>query len=274
MQEDEALDSGSGRKSGGNLDGPRDGNQGKKKVQGTAADEACMHLEVYHQEKWDSEVQRDETKAYSEDELMGVFEMEGRGDEPASPEAEQLRELATIPEVESPSRKSKRRVQSSDEHSLDRAVRIKATRNLDFSKEKGNIPKSPASSIHYSDEQVVHNMSSLGVSLGSNDNIVSSLVSHIKEIELGRLEVVENRDKISDIFDREEKEKMENEEVDKLILNSLCCEIMNEVMDLGNAYLKDCKITPKHKPSSSRENVRETGINQNKVVQDERDFLE
>jgi hypothetical protein len=28
--------------------------------------------------------------------------MEGRGDEPASPEAEQLRELAGIPEVESP----------------------------------------------------------------------------------------------------------------------------------------------------------------------------
>jgi hypothetical protein len=53
-------------------------------------------------------VQRDETESYSEDELMGVFEMEERGDEPASTEAEQLRELVTIPEVESPSRKSKR----------------------------------------------------------------------------------------------------------------------------------------------------------------------
>jgi hypothetical protein len=43
---------------------------------------------------------------------------------------------------------------------------------------------------------------------------------------------------------------MENEEVDKLITNSLCCEIMDEVMNLGNAYLKDCKITLKHKLSS------------------------
>jgi hypothetical protein len=92
---------------------------------------------------------------------------------------------------------------------------------LDFSKEKGNSPKSLASFIHYSDEQVVHNLSAVGVSLGSNDNIVSSSVSHIKEIGLGMLEGVSNRNIISDIFDREEKEEMENEEVDKLILNSL-----------------------------------------------------
>jgi hypothetical protein len=80
---------------------------------------------------------------------------------------------------------------------------------------------------------------------------VSSSVSHIKEIELGRLDGVSNRDIISDIFDREEKEEMENKKVDKLILNSLCCEIMDEMMDLGNAYPKNCKITPKPKPSSS-----------------------
>jgi hypothetical protein len=61
----------------------------------------------------------------------------------------------------------------------------------------------------------------------------------------------DSRDRISEIFDKEEKEEMENEEVDKLILNSLCCEIMDEVMDLGNAYLHDCKVTPKNKPSSS-----------------------
>jgi hypothetical protein len=111
-------------------------------VQNTAADENSMQMEVSHQEKWDSEVQRDETKAYSEDELIGVFQMEGRGDEPESTEVEQLRELVVIPEVESPSRKRKRWAQSGDDHSLDRATRIKAARNLDFSKEKGNRPKS------------------------------------------------------------------------------------------------------------------------------------
>jgi hypothetical protein len=47
---------------------------------------------------------------------------------------------------------------------------------------------------------------------------------------------------------REEKER---EEVDKLILNSLCNEMMDEVMDLGNAYPLDCNVTLRHKPSSS-----------------------
>jgi hypothetical protein len=72
--------------------------------------------------------------------------------------------------------------------------------------------------------------------LGKNNDIISALVSHIKEVELGRLEGQVNGDIISGIFDREEKEEKENEEVDKLILNPLCCEIMDEVMDLGNAY--------------------------------------
>jgi hypothetical protein len=49
---------------------------------------------------------------------------------------------------------------------------------------------------------------------------------------------------------------MENEEVDKLILNSLCCEIMDKVMDLVNAYPQDCKVTPKHKPSSSGKRLK------------------
>jgi hypothetical protein len=91
-------------------------------------------------------------------------------------------------------------------------------------------------------------------------------VPHIKEIELGRLEGEVNRDKTSEIFYQEEKEELENEEVDKLILNSLCCEIMDEVMDLGNAYPQDCNVTPKHKPSSSRKKGRNLGVSQSKIV--------
>jgi hypothetical protein len=68
------------------------------------------------------------------------------------------------------------------------------------------------------------------------------------------LEGISDRDRISENFDKEEKEEMENKDVNKLILNSLCCEIMNEVMDLGNAYPQDSKVTPKHKPSSSGKN--------------------
>jgi hypothetical protein len=43
-------------------------------------------------------------------------------------------------------------------------------------------------------------------------------------------------DEVSKIFDQEDKELAEEEEVDKLILNSLCCEIMDNVMDLDSVY--------------------------------------
>jgi hypothetical protein len=52
---------------------------------------------------------------------------------------------------------------------------------------------------------------------------------------------------INNIFDLEEKELAEEEEVDKLILNSLCSEIMDEVMDLDSAYPMDYKTIPKKK---------------------------
>jgi hypothetical protein len=43
---------------------------------------------------------------------------------------------------------------------------------------------------------------------------------------------------------------MENAEVDKLILNSFCSEIIDEVMDLGNIYPKGCTNTPITRSSS------------------------
>jgi hypothetical protein len=128
MQEDSihtSLDKDEGRKSRAHSIGSHDGNKGKKSVQLTAADVSEVEKDVPHWESWDIAVERDDNEAYSEDELMGVFEEEVRGDEWASPEAMQLRELAAIPEANTPSRKSKRQANSDDEHSLDKAERIK-----------------------------------------------------------------------------------------------------------------------------------------------------
>jgi hypothetical protein len=58
-------------------------------------------------------------------------------------------------------------------------------------------------------------------------------------------------DRVEDIFDEGEKEEIENVEVDELILHSLCSEIMDEVMDLGNAYRDGCNNTPRTKSPSS-----------------------
>jgi hypothetical protein len=58
-------------------------------------------------------------------------------------------------------------------------------------------------------------------------------------------------DLIEDIIDVEGKEEMENEEVDKLILNFLCSKIMDEVRDLDNAYPNGCNINPRARSSST-----------------------
>jgi hypothetical protein len=61
--------------------------------------------------------------------------------EPANLMGESQRELAAIPEANTPSRKSKRRAESVNVHSLERAERIKAACTLDFALEKGTNSK-------------------------------------------------------------------------------------------------------------------------------------
>ena len=57
-------------------------------------------------------------------------------------------------------------------------------------------------------------------------------------------------DKKSNVVEKEEKELAEEEELDKFILNHLCGEIMEEVMDLGNDQVD--LIASKTKPKSKK----------------------
>jgi hypothetical protein len=50
---------------------------------------------------------------------------------------------------------------------------------------------------------------------------VAISVTCVREAEIKTLDTISKEDKISLIFDKEEKEELEAEEVDKLILNSL-----------------------------------------------------
>jgi hypothetical protein len=173
------------------------------------------------------------------------------GSEPVTPRAETHRALTAIDEVGTPSRRSKTRADMADEPSLERAERIKAARNLDFNPKKGTKNTSHVSFLEFSNEHVDDNLSVVGVSLGSNMESIANTVACVREAEIKRLDTISNEDKISSVFDKEEKEELDEEKVDRLILNSLCSEIMDEVMDLGDAYPLDCKITPRNKTSSS-----------------------
>jgi hypothetical protein len=71
----------------------------------------------------------------SDEEDREAYGERGPIPDPAGLSTEVLRELAAIPEASTPSRKSKRRATSVEEHLLNRAERMKAARNLDFNVE-------------------------------------------------------------------------------------------------------------------------------------------
>jgi hypothetical protein len=160
----------------------------------------------------------------------------------------QVTQLVANPKTESPGKRSKCGAETVDKSSLERAERIKAARNLDF---QGNIEPPQPPSFLASDEEVIHNLGVVGISLGLDPCSVSSSLSSLRQDELDRLHTKPKLNKVENIFDEEEREERENEEVDKLILNALCSEIMDEVMDMGSAYPKDCNTTPISKPSST-----------------------
>lgn len=56
--------------------------------------------------------------------------------------------------------------------------------------------------------------------------------------------------KKNDVFDKEQKELDEVDELDKFILNHLCSDIMEEVMDMGSDFDKFVAAT--HKKSSRK----------------------
>jgi hypothetical protein len=148
------------------------------------------------------------------------------------------------PEALPPHHWSKRSSENDDQTNLERAEKMKVAHNLDASFDQGNTDSAVASFFHFSKEHVVDNLELIGITLGKDDSEVCKAIERIKCHENDRHVEKVNIDEVSKIFDQEEKELAE-EEVDKLILNSLCYEIMDEVMDLDSAYPSDCKTIPR-----------------------------
>jgi hypothetical protein len=135
--------------------------------------------------------------------------------------------LAAIPEASPPSHRSKRRAKNADQTNLKWVEKMKAGRNLDASFDQGNTDYVATSFLHFSKEHVVDNLELIGITLGKGESEVCKAIERIKCHENDRRVEKVNIEEVSKIFDQEEKELAEEEEVDKLILNSLCCEIMD-----------------------------------------------
>ena len=170
-------------------------------------------------------------------------------------------ELAAIPEVDGAElRPSKHLANNSDEEVLNQASTLKAGKNTDFQSAKGNICNHSSFSS-FSDEYIETSFSSIGIKIGSDDTSIRNSISNLKKVEEDKMHESHSIDWKLDILDKEEKIMAEDEEIDSFILNHLCVEIMDEVMD-ANSDLNDL-IVPLSKtkhPKSKGKKVKGTSV--------------
>jgi hypothetical protein len=140
-------------------------------------------------------------------------------------------ELAAIPEATPGNyakRWSKRRVGDTEEDSLTRATKLKAQQN------EGDKDTEPLN-FNLFDLCIESNLYSVGISLGHGKCSINESISNLREVAAPSVEG-SDYDKKTVSMDKEMIYLEDDEELDKLLLNQLCCEITEEVMDLG-----DCK---------------------------------
>jgi hypothetical protein len=62
--------------------------------------------------------------------------------------------------------------------------------------------------VHFSNDNVIENLQSVGISLGNNSEQISLSIERIKEVETERTTLARSNDIISEVFDKEEKEEL------------------------------------------------------------------
>lgn len=145
--------------------------------------------------------------------------------------------LAAIPEARqgaSATHSSKRRAASTDEDSVQLAARLKAGRNLQFTE---GTQDTPESFINFSKTTIVSGLSNIGVSIGVDNKDIDDSIELIKQVEQSRLKEESKEDFKTVVFDNEEKDMANEDEVDRLILSNLCTDIMDEVLDMSSEHL-------------------------------------
>jgi hypothetical protein len=102
--------------------------------------------------------------------------------------------------------------------------RLKAHKN-----EGDNIFSSPMSNL--ADDIIISNLDCIGISVGSDASSVSKSVAALKCTNRVKQNNLEEIDRKTRLLKQEERNMLEEEELDKILLNNICIEIMEEVMD-------------------------------------------
>jgi hypothetical protein len=152
------------------------------------------------------------------------------GDEEKNSRPPSAEELAAIPEAspeQSEARRSKRRAGVADEEVGMVAERQKVLRN-----EGTSVQNTPLFTVNES--LVISNLNDIGISLENNEVSISDASKNIKELVASRVHEHAPPVLKEVVLEKEEKELLEEEELDKLFLKNICSEIMDEVMDMGS----------------------------------------
>jgi hypothetical protein len=170
----------------------------------------------------------------------------------------------------SPARASKKNTSTLDQHSLEKATKLKARKNLDASSVKGNETL-PHSFDILNDSMLLPTTSLLGISLGSNEQEVSLSLKSLRDIEFARMSA-------NNSLEEESKAMLDDtstvcsleENMDLEALNLICAEISENLGDGGCDSL--CLQTPISHSKKSRSKLNKK--KKSETILDERNFLE
>jgi hypothetical protein len=187
--------------------------------------------------------------------------------------ANKVQQLAAMPEVvQAVASGRKRRSRNTDEHSLVRTERLKAERNggnfisvnRDLSSKIFDIPI----------DTVKTNLSNLGISLGTNEGQIANSLVVLSNADRNMAEPVFSWSPLTMNYSMDEEEEVDTE-LDKLILQNICGNLMEEIMDDGIDNNVCCQ-NPMHRVDSSRKKGNRSGKQKSQKIRrkDERYFLE
>ena len=131
--------------------------------------------------------------------------------------------VGTVPLI----RSSKRNARTSDQHSLEKASKLKAHKNLDSSPGEGN--KTLPNSFHTVDDSILqYSINSLGITLGTSQKEVLSSLNSLRELEAHRLN--ENISIAEDLTFNDASTLCSTEEIlDLEALNFICSEVSEDL---------------------------------------------
>jgi Icc-related predicted phosphoesterase len=109
-------------------------------------------------------------------------------------------------------------------------VALKAKKMKVITNEGNNDHKLPQ--VSFDNAAMIPNLENIGISFGNIEGSTSQGWSELNRILHSCSGVANNLDKRRDILNLEEKE-LADEEVDRLVLQNICGEIMEEIMDVG-----------------------------------------